>query len=331
MKLSLRDKAILYHELAKLVKSGFGMERSVDLIAEQAPNRPQTRFARETLRRLQSGQTIAEAIDQPELGITALDPSLLHATEQGGVLEVGLAYLRDHYQGMRERRQSIAARLLYPAILLHLAAFLPVIPSLLLGEAISAELTTSILTLIAFYALAALLASTWRTLDRMSASSVPVDRILRRLPLLGKARRLMAWQRFAEVFRVSLLSSLRFSDGLNAAGRASRSAVLGDAAARLSRRAAEGGNLGALLPNLPAFPPDFARSLANAELAGNLEEDLLAWSRSFRESLDAQMTRVGTVLPMLFTALVAVYVAWRILSLYAGLMNDRLQQFEQYW
>jgi len=43
------------------------------------------------------------------------------------------------------------------------------------------------------------------------------------------------------------------------------------------------------------------------------------------------MTRVGTVLPMLFTALVAVYVAWRILSLYAGLMNDRLQQFEQYW
>lgn len=331
MKLSLHDKSLLYHELAKLTQSGFGFDKSADLLLQQAPNRARRAFARETIDRLRSGQTIASALHQPRLGLEELDHSILQAAEKGGVLETGFAYLRDHYASVFRARRAISARLIYPAILLHLAAFLPMLPSLVLGQGAAPHMRETLLLLAALYAGAALCWLGGARLQRAARRSLFADRFLRRLPWIGKARRLACLERFAAVFRIGLLAALRTSDALSSAGTASGSAVLDRAARSLAHHADQGGSLASLLPQARDLPADFRQSLCTAELSGTLESDLHAWTANFRHDLDTAMARLATLLPMSATLLVAILVAWRVMSLYFGILNTQTKALEGLW
>lgn len=331
MKLSLHDKSILYHELAKLTASGFGFDKSADLLRQQAPNRACAAFAAEASHRLHQGQSIASALHQPHLGSTPLDLAVITASEKGGVLEAGFAYLRDLYTSQRRTRQAILARLLYPGLLLHVAVFLPVFPPLILGQPAGPEMRASLALLLAVYASILLATILWNLLQRLAHHSLLADRLLSLLPLLGKARRLAALQRFATVFRFSLLAALRTSEALLAAGAASGSALLSSATTTLARHAEQGQTLASLLPQLRPFPADFRRSLASAEAAGGLDTDLHSWSQSFTHELETHLVRTVSLLPMAATALVAVLVGWRLFSLYFGMLQNQSKLLDSLW
>jgi type II secretory pathway component PulF len=331
MTLSLRDKSILYRELSKLVKSGFGIDKSADLLAGQSRNRRQRDFAQRLAARLREGESVAAASRQPQLGTSALEHSIVDASERGGVLEAGFAYLHEYFESLVHIRRTVFSRSLYPLLLLHLAVFLPILPAVVLGDPLAAALRNAVVLLLVLYGAAILAFVLGRLLLNAAAQSLPLDRALRCLPLIGGARRHLALERFTNVFRVYVLSSLRFSDGLAAAGTASRSAVLAHASSALAAQVERGGAMRELLPELRAFPADFSRSLANAELVGNLEEDLASWSTYYRQAVENQLARLATVLPMLFTILVMLYVAWAIVSTYASLLHGQMRQLEDYW
>ena len=330
MKLSLHDKTVVYHELAKLTASGFGFDKSAELLLQQAPNRATTAFAGEILKRLRAGQSIADSVHQTSLGIEDLEFLVIQSAEHGGVLETGFAYLRDHYDSLLRVRREIQARLLYPAILLHLALFLPVIPSLLLGAEVRPLLLESVSFLLLIYAVAGLVWLGWSMLHRTARHSAVADRILSLLPLFGKARRLGSLKRFAAVLRISLLAALRTSEALKAAGKASGTAILEHAALRLAETAERGDSLASALPRIRDLPPDFRRSLATAELSGTLEQDLKSWATSFDQELERHWIRMRTLLPMAATLIVAVFVGWRLVTLYFDTLNCQLKILEGY-
>lgn len=332
MRLSLRDKTQLYTELAKMVKAGFGFDKSAAVLEEQAANSAQRSFAQSIQGGLKNGKTISQSIDKSELGVSDLETSVIRASEEGGVLEDGFGYLRDYFSTVRQTRSQIRSRLIYPAVILHFGILIPpVLKSItnsMTGAAkvnVGAEILTSLLVI---YAIVAVfwIGGSW--LHRAARKGKPFDRFLRFLPLIGPTRRAIALERFTNVFRIYILCGQKISNGLEAAGDATQSAVVDSAAKRIAEIARQGNSIGDAFLAESDFPRDFARSTANAEQTGTLEEDLKRWSSFFSDSVVQQMEKIGFWTPRILSVLVMVYVGWQIVSWYAGYLNNALDMMD---
>jgi type II secretory pathway component PulF len=116
---------------------------------------------------------------------------------------------------------------------------------------------------------------------------------------------------------------------LDGAGEATQSAVLANEAARLASCADAGEAIGPYLQTSGLFPQDFARSLANAERVGGLEEDLGRWATHYRQTATQRLELLGIWLPKAVFVLVALYVGWQIIQSQLAIYGDALQQLEK--
>jgi type II secretory pathway component PulF len=329
MQLSSREKFLLYAELAKLVAAGFGIDKSAELLSSQAPGGRVAGFARGIRAGLAQGFSFADAVGHSSPTPSALEVSILRATESGGVLPEGLRYLRDWFESEWKLWRSVRGRLLYPAFLLHLAAFVPVIPPLVTGGAMEGVLGRALWTLGAVYASGAGLFWAGQILGRLAETREDVDRLLRRLPMIGGAWRFIGLQRFAGIFRVYLRCGSTVSVALDGAGEATQSAVLAKEAAKLSDCAEAGEAIGPRLEASGTLPSEFSRSLANAERIGGLEQDLARWAEHYREAASARLEQIGVWFPKAIYFLVASYVGWQVIRTYAGIYDGVLKQLER--
>ena len=94
--------------------------------------------------------------------------------------------------------------------------------------------------------------------------------MLRRIPMIGRARRAVAMERFSQVFEIFLLAGKKMSDCLAGAGRASGSGLVYEASLNGEKIVAGGDLLASALYAAPsAFPDDFVRGIGSAEEAGH--------------------------------------------------------------
>jgi len=329
MQLSNREKFLLYTELSKLVAAGFGIGKAAELLGGQAGSAPMRQYSKDLQTGLAQGLTVADAVARSASGVSALEVSILRATEAGGVLAEGFTYLRNHFEGQWKLWRTVRGRMLYPAFLLHLAAFVPVIPPLVTGQPLGDSLLRAGTTLGAVYLGMALLVFATGFLNRAAQTNIAVDRVLRRIPLFGGARRFITLQRFSGIFRVHLRCGAMVSVALDGAGEATQSAVFRQATGQLARAAERGEAIGGQMESMPIFPGDFARSLANAERIGGLEEDLRRWAEWYSEAVAARMDQIGVWVPKAFYLLVAVYVGWQVIRTYIGIYEPILEQLNR--
>jgi len=245
------------------------------------------------------------------------------------VLAEGFTYLRNHFEGQWKLWRTIRGRMLYPAFLLHLAAFVPVIPPLVTGQPLGDSLQRAGVTLGAVYLVLGGLVFAVGFLNRGAQTNIAIDRVLRRIPLFGGARRFIALQRFSGIFRVYLRCGAVVSVALDGAGEATQSAVFRRAAGQLARSAERGEAIGGWMESMPIFPGDFARSLANAERIGGLEEDLQRWAEWSNEAVVTRMDQIGVWVPKAFYLLVAAYVGWQVIRTYIGIYEPILDQLNR--
>jgi type IV pilus assembly protein PilC len=331
MQLSTRDKFLFYAELAKLVRAGFGVDRAVALLESDAPNPGARRFAAAIRTGLATGRSVGESVERAGAGARGLEGAVLRAAETGGVLDQGLSLLADHFEHEDRVRRQVRVGLVYPAVLLHVAAFLPVLPALVTGQPAAAGVRGALLALLAAYALAGIVAVGGRALARASRDSSVADRFWSRVPLVGGVHRAASLHRWITVFRIHLLAGSTMSVGLDGAGRASGSARLRDLSARLAEEAEQGRSLGPAFRKEAALPAELSRSLAHAETVGDLEADLGRWAERYRDLADTRWRRLGIWLPNLVYAAVAGYVGWRIITTYIGIYAPVRELLERDW
>lgn len=332
MRFSYRQRYLLYAELAKMLRAGFGLDRAAETILAQNPPAAQKRYLDSLLGGLGEGLGVAETLRRtgPDLKIASLETALVEAGEKGGKLEQSFDHLSEYFEVLDRTRNRVRVQLIYPLILLHLAVILPAIPRAIVAGDSGVFVRSTVIGLVVLYLGAGLLVLLGKWMNDRARVVGPIDTILRRLPLAGVARRYLAMHRFCSVFHIYLLAASPVSVGLRAAGAASQSAGM---AARADAGAAgiEAGNslAAALAPagrRETVFPEEFTRSLATAEESGTLDEDLARWGRHYRESSLDALDRAGTWMVKIIYLGVVMFVVWQILRLATGYF-DTLNQF----
>lgn len=328
MRFEAKDKAQLYHELTKLLQAGFSMEKSLETLDHHPLSEGSLHVVRSVAQHLREGTSIRDAFQNiDDIALTGVEENLIEAGERGGLLEDVFRHLADYYERVHEARRAVIRSLVYPAVLLHVAAFLPALPKLVRGDGASA-LWSSLGLLAIFYVIAAGVIAGYLFLQRQSTTSTGIDRFLSKIPILGKLRRMLAMERFAEVCRIYLLSAFKPSEAVAAAGRASQSGHLREQSASVSQDLASGQAMGPALLARRAFPRDFAAGMSTAEESGTLDQELQRWANLYASRVRESFAQVEVWLPKAVFLIIGLFVAWQIVQVYFGYLNvyDQLME-----
>lgn len=315
--MTTRQRAQLFHEMGKLLRAGVPVDRSVDLLLEQQPAAPVRSWLEGLRRGLAARLTVADAVAKN--GSTRpLETSLLSAGEKSGKLEDSFDHLARYYDMRQRSRDKAVGALIYPFILLHLGLLVPDFRGLMQGAGIEGILPDFLKRLVIAWILilgAGLIAS---MVFKAAAQSTAMDGLLNSIPLLGGVRRHWALARFCQVFQTCLLAALRISDTLKLAGDASQSAVLDDASQKAAAKVEKGEALTSSMRGTSAFPRTFMQSVATAEETGTLDIEMGRWAVAESELAAQAQERAAEWLPRIFYVIIVFYVAWRIVSAFAG-------------
>lgn len=322
-----REKAALFRELAKLLKADFHLDRGLDLLLGQKPRPAVAAFLQEVRGRLAAGRGLTAAMrESGGHGVGALDLALIEAGEQSGRLAQSFTLLADYYESLAESMRRARGALVYPLLLVHLAVVVPEIPAAIAGGEAAALPWRLALRLGALWLILLGGAALWRALAARAAHSPAADGLLARLPLLGALRGHWALARFTRVAHSALLAALRPQVWVRLAGEASGSGRFEAGARRAAEVVAGGSPVAESLRAGGGFPKLFVDALDTAEEAGTLDHELERWARLEAEQARESMDRAAVWLPRVFYALIALYVAWRIISMMAGIYAPLLRE-----
>ena len=125
--MSAKAKAHLYRQLAQLIGSGFHLDRSLDLLLGQQPDRA----VKPMLLGLRAGVASGIGLGESAKSHTSpLEHAMLSAGERSGRLAEACAHLADHFDTAHRSREAAINALIYPVVLAHIGVALPVLTAL---------------------------------------------------------------------------------------------------------------------------------------------------------------------------------------------------------
>lgn len=321
------DKATVFRELAKLLKADFHLDRTFTLLLNQNPKPAVASFLRTAQERLSSGTGVTEALRQTSQGtMTPLDLALVSAGENSGRLAQSFDLLARYYESVVESARKARSAMVYPLILAHLGVILPELPAAIAGDSL-ADLPLRILSRLGLlWALLLIVFKGWKALSKKAETSPVTDRFLSAFPLLGPMRQHWALARFTQVAHSALLAAVRPQEWIRLAGEASGSGRFHAASLIAAALIADGQPIATSLRSGNGLPKPFVDSLNTAEETGTLDHEMARWSHLEADQARDAMDRVAAWLPKVLYAIVALYVAARIIgmmtAIYAPLLKD---------
>ncbi len=337
-RISALDLALLTRQASTLIGAGIPLVESLAALTEQAENPRLKSVLGEVRDRVNQGTSLADAFEQSK-AFPDLYVSMVRAGEAGGALETVLMRLADYLESQVRLRNKVSSILIYPfvmfgfAMLVVAALVTVVLPQI-------TELLESLKQPLPFYtrwiisgsrfvrswwwllALGALgIALGVRTAVRTPRGRNTWDRLSLRLPVVGRAVRLIAISRFTRTLATLLSGGLPIVRALDTAKHVANNSVLGRAIDAARESITEGASVAKPLRESGEFPPMVTHMIEVGERSGELEAMLAKVADTYDEQVETLITRLTALLePLLILVMVGIVVVI-ILATLVPLLN----------
>ena len=286
------DLVLFTRQLATMVGAGLPLVSALDVAAEQADSRRLREVLDEVREGIEAGGTLSDEMAKHPLAFSDLYVNTVHAGEVSGALERVLVYLADYLERELELIQRIKTTALYPSIVLVAAGLvglfavfvvLPMLVSLFAGLKVALPWPTRVLIWVSttaqrfWYVVLAIpiaLIAAVITLSRTKGGRMFLDRVLIRLPIIGRLVLKISLARFTRMFAMIIRSGVPLVEGMEVVARSAGNTVVASAVEQASRSVKEGRPIAAALSRSPLFPPMVWRMVTVGEQTGALEQVL---------------------------------------------------------
>ncbi len=334
-------KAVFYRELAALCQAGLTLTRSLDLLIESPEITVERSLLAAVRDRIKQGKDLAEALSICCPRVTTFETSALQAGQHSGKLGLVCDQLADYYELQGRMQESICTALVYPTLVVILSFFvvtgmlgfmLTTFNSLLREMEIATPAITRLVLFGARWGLAALpmvlllLALGWRwTMQRRRHEETArenQDRLLFRLPVIGKIYLLLVNLRYAGTWRLLIQGGVDLVEGMVMAGRATGNRWIENQVLAQVEEIKRGGTFaGALraIPPLAYYLPGWVEAGDESNNIGGLLENAIArlefqWKQSLERALRILEPMILVVVG-LFVFLIALAILQPIMAL----------------
>jgi general secretion pathway protein F len=117
-----REVAAFTQPLSTMLAAGLPLDRSLQVLLDLAENDRVKRTVAEIRDRVRQGGSLSDALDEQHGAFNRLFVNMVRAGEVGGTLDVTLARLTQYLERSRDLKDSVISALIYPVLLLVLAA-----------------------------------------------------------------------------------------------------------------------------------------------------------------------------------------------------------------
>jgi type IV pilus assembly protein PilC len=148
-----------------------------------------------------------------------------------------------------------------------------------------------------------------------------VDRVLLRMPLIGKIFRKVAVARFCRTLSTLLSSGVPILDGLDITAKTAGNAVVESAIKQVRTRIERGESIAAPLRATGVFPAMVAQMIGAGESTGALDTMLAKIAEFYEEEVDVAVAGLLTVLEPVLIAFLGVIVGGIVVSMYLPLFD----------
>jgi len=310
-------RADFYHQLAQLTAAGLGIIQALEQLERHPPSHSYRAAIRRLLAGISQGYTMTESLTQLGRWLPEFDLALIRAGEQSGRLDQCFRLLADYYSGRAALARQLLMDLAYPLFLLHFAVFILPFATFFVSGDLTRYLLQTFGILLPLYVIVFLVilatqsrhGETWRSL---------VESALHSVPILGKARRELAFSRFAAALEALISAGVTIIEAWQLAAAASGSPALKQVVTNWLPHFREGTTPGDLLAATHFFPNLFSGQYQTAEISGQLDDTLKRLARYYLEEGTRKLRAVAQWTPRLAFLLVALVIAYKVIGFYMG-------------
>ena len=313
------DIALFYRSLGELLRAGVAITRALDTAARTTANPILRRCLTKMRSQIESGTTLAEAMENQPHIFPPLHTELINIAERSGRIDPVLRELADFTERLIQMRRTILTGLALPIFYIHAVVFIPRLPDLVLGNtSLGGYLMSSFGALAFLYALVlgGLLAV--RIASRSRYGIAVLDGVIRPIPIIGKTWRELDYWRIASGMEMLINAGLGVISALRQCASFCRSPRIAGALRRAADEAEAGGTVSLSLDQSGEFPAEMISLWATGEESGRLDEMLMRSAKYFADRCQHRMQMLSKWLPRIIYFGVIIYVAWYILSFWTG-------------
>lgn len=340
-KQQIKQEKILHftRELATLLEAGMTLDRALQILVELSDDEMMTRMMESIREKVQSGDTLSDALAAQPKVFSSLYISMVKAGEAGGVLQNVLMRLVDYLERSHELRESIRSALIYPTILLVVAGLsvagllVFVVPQFSqmfedMGQAL--PLPTQIVVGLgdflreywwALLAVALLATAYGQTYFARPEVKRVWDGRLLGWPLLGDLIAKVETARFSRTLATLLSNGLPLLMALNLVKDVVANGVIAESIAQAADNLKRGKGLADPLIEEDVLPPLALQMIKVGEESGNLEPMLNKVADVFDEEVRASVKRMLTLLEPLLIVGLGIIVAGIIVSILMAVLS----------
>lgn len=331
--------AIFTRQLSVMIDAGLPLVQCLELLQKEEPN-PAMVAAIEAVRlEIESGASLADALAKRGEAFDSLYVNMVAAGEAGGILDVILQRLSTFIEKEVKLKAQVRSAMIYPSAVLSIAAIVvvvilwkvvPTFTMLFAGMGAPLPLPTRVIIYMSnalIYALPFLVGAFFggaymlRRYYASVAGRLKIDRMLLKMPLIGKILRKVAVARFCRTLGTLLSSGVPLLDGLDITSKTAGNAVIENAIKFVRARIERGETISAPLRNTGVFPPMVAQMIGAGESTGALDTMLNKIAEFYEEEVDVAVAGLLTILEPVLIAFLGVVVGGIVISMYMPLFD----------
>jgi len=202
------SRALLYHNLAVMLKAGVPILKALQTVASGSKEKYAQGFL-EMARDVSTGSSLAESMNRYPDIYPRLDYFVVEAGETSGTLPETFDSLSQWYSLQDRMRKTMVSGMVLPFLILHVAAFISPLPQLLLGNMSIGQFFLSVAaTLLFFYIPCGIILVLIHLRARNDAVRLILDKVILKIPLLGRAVHNASLGRFCRAFHILLVAGV---------------------------------------------------------------------------------------------------------------------------
>jgi len=325
----LIHRSELYSQLASLLGAGVALLQALEMIQHKPPSSSYRQPLGAIIASIQAGASFAESLASLGRWMPSFDLALIQAAEQSGRLAESMRLLADYYQQRAQLARSFMAQVAYPFFLVHMALVIfptQLLPQLVWEGQVLQFLQQKLMVFVPLYAVGFLLifasqgrhGEAWRSL---------IERFIRPVPGLGRAKHGMALARLAVALEALISAGVSILEGWQLAADASGSPALRRAVLSWKPGIQAGETPGEMVSRSAAFPELFSNLYNTGEISGQLDDSLRRLHRYYEEESARLLRAFIRWFSLLVYLLIAAAIGYQIITFWKNYYGNIMQGF----
>jgi type IV pilus assembly protein PilC len=322
-----------------MINSGLPLVQSLDILAQQTENKALADTTKQVLFDVESGNTLADALNKHRNAFSQLYVNMVAAGEAGGILDTILLRLATFLEKNDAIVRKVKGAMIYPAVIFSVAGIavvvlllfvIPVFQNMFDEAGVPLPLPTRVVI-----GLSQFLQGYWwalivggvalffgiRQYYATEGGKLVIDRLMLRAPVLGDLLRKSAVSRFTRTLGTLLASGVSILEGLEITARTAGNRVIHDAVMESRSSIAGGDTVAEPLERSGVFPPMVTSMIAVGEATGGLEEMLTKIADFYDDEVDAAVSALLSLMEPIMIVVLGVVVGGMIVSMYLPIFD----------